>query len=389
MPVMPLLKLISVLLACQFIALLPLSASGSELLVQPTPDNGLQPRLIVDTGGSVHLLYFRKRIDRAGAREGNLYYRQFDAGTNSWGNPVKVSSTAFNLQTVSISRAGMAIDGTGRIHVIWYLPREAEYIYARSDSARTAFETQRSMVSEFAEGIDAGADIAAAGNQVAIVWGAGDLSREYERTVFLRLSGDNGESFGPELMAGNSDLGACACCSLASDFNNNGDLRVAYRSAINGSGRHTQLLSLELAGGGIESSLYDVVHELQQWELSSCPLSTNDMASDFGGDLWLVFETAARIVQKNLDSDHAPSLVAEPATRTRQKNPAIAFNHDGQRLIVWGEGISHSRGGVLNMRLFDADGTLLDAGYNETIEIPEFSFPAAALLPNDTFLVLY
>ena len=74
------------------------------------------------------------------------------------------------------------------------------------------------MVSQFGEGIDAGADIAAFGSRVAVVWAAGDLSREFERTVFTRISADNGASFGDELQISNPDLGACACCSLAADF---------------------------------------------------------------------------------------------------------------------------------------------------------------------------
>lgn len=377
------------LLACIVCMILPMAATGVELLVQPTPDGGLQPRMIVDEAGDVHLLYFKKRLNQPQAREGNLFYRQYDAESSGWSNPVKVSSSAFNLQTFSIARAGMAIDGTGRIHVIWYLPKEAQYVYARSDTARTAFESQQSMVSQYAEGIDAGADIAARGDQVAIVWGAGDLSQESARTVFGRVSADNGVSFGPEIMLGDTGLGACACCSLATDFSGSGDLRVAYRSAIEGVGRHMQLLTLQLAQGAVAQASYAAVHELQQWELSSCPLSTNDIAADSQGEQWLVFETAARIVQMNLDRDSQPSLVAEPATATRQKNPAIALNASGQRLVAWGEAISHSRGGKLNIRLFESDGSSIETLYDTAIEITEFSFPAAAPLPNGTFLVLY
>lgn len=361
--------------------------TAAEISVQPTPDGGLQPRIVVDQSGNVHLLYFKRRINRPDAREGNLYYRQYMPDTRQWGIPVKVSSQAYNLQTVSISRADMAVDGDGRVHVVWYLPREVKYFYSRSNADRTSFEPQQSMVSQYTEGLDAGAGIAAAGNQVAIVWGAGDLSREYERTVYARLSVDGGASFGQETMVGDPALGACGCCSLATGFSNDKDLRVAYRSAINGVGRHMQLLTRP--ANPAEPAFYDRVHELQEWEISSCPLSTNQMQLDSDGSQWLVFETAARIVQKNMDVDEAPSLVAEPDTNTRQKNPVIAFNQSGQRLIVWGEAISHSRGGSLNMRLLDSQGNSLDTVVADTIEIPNFSFPAVATLPDGSFLVLY
>lgn len=389
LPSMHFSKYLKQLLACIFCMLLPVASTGAELHVQPTPDGGPQPRLIVDATGNVHLLYFKKRLNQPGAREGNLFYRQYDTASSQWGNPVKVSSSAFNLQTFSIARAGMAIDGTGRIHVIWYLPQARQYIYARSDTARTAFAPWLSKVSQYAEGIDAGADIAARGNQVAIVWGAGDLNKESARTVYARVSADNGNSFGGELMLGDTGLGACACCSLATDFSQTGDLRVAYRSAIDGVGRHMQLLTLGLDQGAVARSSYAAVHELQQWELSSCPLSTNDIVADSEGDQWLVFETAARIVQMNLDGHSPPGLVAEPAANTRQKNPAIAINSAGHRLVVWGEAISHSRGGKMNMRMFDAAGASIEIDYDTELEITEFSFPAAAPLPNNTFLILY
>ena len=375
--------------AFALLSLLGAVGAAAAVLVQSTPDDGLQPRLTVDQQGGIHLLYFKKRLDRPDAREGNLYYRQYLADEDRFSLPVKVSSQAYNLQTVSISRASIAVDAAGRVHVIWYLPRSFEYFYSRSNTERNQFTPQQSMVSEYAIGLDAGADIAALDNRVAIAWGAGDLSREFERTVFVRLSNDAGESFQPEMPVGNPDLGACACCSLATDFLNQDELFVAYRSAVNGVGRHTQLLTLSIENNEISGSSYAEVSKLQQWELSSCPLSTNDIGIDNNANRWLVFETAARIVQKNLQSEEAPTLVAEPLSATRQKNPAIAFNSAGEHLVVWGEGISHSRGGSLNMRLFGADGQVLDSNFTAEIEIPEFSFPAVANLPNGDFLLLY
>ena len=209
-----------------------------EVFVTSIPDGGLQPRLVTAADGGVHLLYFKKRLSAPSAREGNLYYREYLREERRFGLPIKVSSTAFNLQTFAIARASMAIDGEGRAHVIWYLPRENRYLYARSDVQRLQFEEQRSLVSAYIEGVDAAADVAAEGNQVAIVWGAGALSAEQERTVYARFSDDGGESFGAEQRVGNKDLGACACCSLAAEFDPQVRLSIAYRSAIDGVARH-------------------------------------------------------------------------------------------------------------------------------------------------------
>jgi hypothetical protein len=287
----------------------------------------------------------------------------------------------------------MAIDGEGRAHVIWYLPRKNRYLYARSDAQRLRFEEQRSLVSEYIEGVDAAADVAAEGNQVAIVWGAGALSAEQERTVYARFSDDSGESFGAEQRVGNKDLGACACCSLAAEFDQQGRLSIAYRSAIDGVGRHMQWLtlyaetpSLAKANEALRGD-YSPVQPLQEWEMSSCPLSTNDFALDTKGEPWVAFETAARIIR--LKADGIAAAAQEPATQTRQKNPSIAVAANGDVLTAWGEAISHSKGGALRAQLEDANGAIIEWELDTEITLPNFSFPAAAAIGDNDFLLLW
>ena len=364
-----------------------------EVFVTSIPDGGLQPRLVTAADGGVHLLYFKKRLSAPSAREGNLYYREYLREERHFGLPIKVSSTAFNLQTFAIARASMAIDGEGRAHVIWYLPRENRYLYARSDVQRLQFEEQRSLVSAYIEGVDAAADVAAEGNQVAIVWGAGALSAEQERTVYARFSDDGGESFGAEQRVGNKDLGACACCSLAAEFDPQGRLSIAYRSAIDGVGRHMQWLTLHAETPSLATANealrgdYSPLQPLQEWEMSSCPLSTNDFALDTNGEPWVAFETAARIIR--LKANGTAAAVQEPATQTRQKNPSIAVAANGDVLTAWGEAISHSKGGALRAQLEDANGVIIEWELGTEITLPNFSFPAAAAIGGNDFLLLW
>jgi len=374
---------------CLLLALLLGSFTVAEIRIQETPDGGVQPRLTVDDSGNIHLLYFKKRLSAPSAREGNLYYRQYLPEQNRFGLPVKVSSNAFDIRTFAIARASIAVGGDGRVHVVWYLPRDNQYFYTRSNSERSQFEAQQSVVDVFSEGLDAGADIAALGSQVAIVWGAGALSREYERTVYGRISNDSGATFGDELQMGRKELGACACCSLAINFGDENELAIAYRSAIDGVGRHMQTLTLQFTDKVIQEGQYAELSELQEWELSACPLSTNDITVDAEGNQWLVFETEGRINQLQLGTAEKAMPVAEPFIKTRQKNPAVAINNQGDRLIVWGEAISQTRGGRLNMHLFADDGSDKNAGFTQEVSIPKFSFPAAAVLPSGDFLVLY
>ena len=369
------------------------AVARGEVFVTSIPDGGLQPRLVTAADGGVHLLYFKKRLSAPSAREGNLYYREYLREERRFGLPIKVSSTAFNLQTFAIARASMAIDGEGRAHVIWYLPRENRYLYARSDAQRLRFEEQRSLVSEYIEGVDAAADVAAEGNQVAIVWGAGALSAEQERTVYARFSDDSGESFGAEQRVGNKDLGACACCSLAAEFDQQGRLSIAYRSAIDGVGRHMQWLTLHAETSSLATANealrgdYSPLQPLQEWEMSSCPLSTNDFALDTNGEPWVAFETAARIIR--LKANGTAAAVQEPATQTRQKNPSIAVAANGDVLTAWGEAISHSKGGALRAQLEDANGVIIEWELGTEITLPNFSFPAAAAIGDNDFLLLW
>ena len=360
----------------------------AEIIIQPTPDQGLQPRLSVDDNGNVHLLYFKKRINRPASREGNLYYRSYDHETGQFSLPVKVSSSAFSMQTFSIARASMSITEDGRVHAFWYYPRTSEMIYSRSNPERTMFETQRSMVSVFQEGIDAGGDIASIGSSVALVWGAGKLTEEHQRTMFARFSDDYGKTFGDEVMVSNPDLGACACCSLAADYAGSSDLVIGYRSAIDGVGRHMQVLTLKNINQGITGAFYGEMSELQEWEASFCPLSTNDIGR-VGEQRWLVFETQNRIMRMELMSQNPAYAVGAPFSETRQKNPALAINQIGEQLIVWGEAISHSRGGRLNLKLLNKDGSNAEYSFTENIMINDYSFPAAASLPNNDFMVLH
>jgi len=379
-----------VLVAGLFFMLMAISsASGqSGVEIARTPENGLHPRLLQDVEGNVHLLYFRKRGNNPRAREGDLFYRQFDAAAFDWGPARRVSSQSFN-HADPIYRANFAVDEEGRVHVVWYESRPSQFYYTRSNTERSAFEPRRAMVTEHLEGIDAGADIAAMGSEVAITWAAGALAREHERTVYARFSKDYGENFSPEIMIGDAALGACACCSLALDFEKPDRFVVAYRSAIDGVGRHMQLLAVETDTDAAINTVYSDLHDLQRWELAACPVSTNDIARDYQQNNWLVFETESRIIQLNLNSVDAPSRVAEPVTRTRQKNPAVAFSSDGYKLIVWGEGVSFTRGGTLNWQLFDASGNPVPADNKAEFAIPDNSAPAVSITPSGSFLILY
>jgi len=82
-------------------------------------------------------------------------------------------------------------------------------------------------------------------------------------------------------------------------------------------------------------------------------------------------------------------VVQEPAIETRQKNPSIAVAASGAVLTAWGEAISHSKGGELRAQLTGEHGDKIDWTLDAQITIPNFSFPAAAAIGDDDFLLLW
>jgi len=366
-----------------------------SVIIQQTPDEGIQPRLINDEKGNIHLLYFR-HDDNLMPKEGNLYYREYDQALNKWSALVRVTTEAFKHND-AIGRANFDIDSKGRIHVVWFVIGEQSqnYFYTRSNIERTRFEQPRALVDDDFTELDAGADITVYGKSVAVVWAAGDLENEAGRAVFTRISRDSGVNFGNKQRVSSPDYGACACCGLATEYINNRKLAVAFRSAINGNGRHMQILSAGLNRGIIthRADVYRKLQPLQTWDLSGCPVTTNDFGTDHKKHAWVVFETRGEIIQLNLKDNESISRVSNSPVVSRQKNPAIAFNRMNEKLIAWGEAPGYVSGGLLKMQMFGGNGhsKSMETGMTlpENIRIADYSFPAVSAMRDGTFLVLY
>ena len=374
--------LVTMLVSCTEPELLP------TIEVQRVPENGIQPRIVLDEWGDTHLLYFRAEFPDSGAYLGHLYYTRYDNEKRAWQPSARVSAEPFNYKD-QIYRANFTVGGEGRIHVVWFVDRPARFLYTRSDINKGNFETPRLISGAYLDGIDANANIASYNNRVALVWAAGDLMREDQRSVFMLQSQDNGGSFGDPVMIADSALGACACCALSAEFNQAGELLVAYRSAVNNTGRHMQQLIINQNAQGDLQSFYQPVHALSEWEIASCPVSTNDMAREVSGAYWLVYETENQLVKQNLSANSVPQRVSAQASSAREKHPAMAFNADGYQLIAWGEGGGFFSGGSLRLALFDAEGKPADLPAMDDTDIPDRSSVAVMMKPDGNFLVVY
>ncbi|MDO9475268.1 MAG: hypothetical protein Q7L07_01060 [Pseudohongiella sp.] len=364
------------------------TVSSPSIDLQRVPDNGIHPRIIMDEWGDTHLLYFRTQSPESEAYLGHLYYTRYDNNTDSWQAAVQVSSEPFNYKD-PIYRANFAVGGEGRIHIVWYVDRPARFLYARSDINKRLFEPPILIEGSHLEGVDANADIATYNNRVALVWGAGDLMQEDQRSIFMLKSEDYGDSFEDTVMIADAALGACACCALSAEFNQSGELFVAYRSAINNTGRHMQTLIITQNAHGDVQSSYLPVHAKSEWDISSCPVSTNDLVRDVSGDYWLAYETENRLLKMNLSGNTEPEFISALPSSVREKHPAMAFNIEGYQLIAWGEGGGFFSGGSLRRALFDSEGNQVSLPELEALEIPDRSFVAVMVKPDGNFLIVY
>ncbi|HEX3134132.1 MAG TPA: hypothetical protein VHX44_11200, partial [Planctomycetota bacterium] len=190
--------------------------SAAEVAVLKLPSGGLQPQVICDGKGTVHLVYLSG--DPAASE---VFYVQRAVGAVEWSPPLRVNSQPKSAMAMGTVRgAHLALGREGRVQVAWLgsagaQPRPADgstpMLYARLDPGATSFTAQCNLVTT-ATGLDGGGSIAAdATGQVHVVWHAlAGATEEAGRRVFIATSMDDGATFAAEQPAQDAPTGACA-----------------------------------------------------------------------------------------------------------------------------------------------------------------------------------
>ncbi len=172
----------NVLLLSLFLVHPALGTEGVRVKVEilRTANGGIQPQAAIDADGTLHLIYFA-----GAAKGGNVFYVKRDADLSTWSDPIRVNSEKGSARrNGAISHSQLALGKDGRIHVTWFNMRPPKYFYSASRDDGQGFEPQRNLVTEHAEGVEAGASIAADGRgNVYLVWHAGRFDKEDERRV--------------------------------------------------------------------------------------------------------------------------------------------------------------------------------------------------------------
>lgn len=356
--------------------------SAAEVKVIRTPNDGIQPQLVVEASGKQHLIYFK-----GGKQRGNVFCvtRESKGASDAWSESKRVNSEPGSARrNGAISHARLAVDESGRAHVTWFTMRPPNYYYARMNDDGTGFEPQRSLVKRNIHGVEAGAALVTTGSdKVSLIWHAGPFAQVETRGIFMRQSTDGGRTFGVERRIDSAQAGSCPCCGLSAFADAGGRLLVSYRSAEEKIHRDMTLLNSTDGGQSFSNAT------LQKWDIPRCPVATTVFAPGPDGQVAVAWETKGQVYFASTKTPDKP--VSPPVAgygKVRRKNPAIAINGRGETLLAWGEGEGFRAGGKLHWMIFDSSGKPSGQKGQPGV-IPDSSMPATAALLDGSFVLVY
>lgn len=370
----------------------PVSAAEPTSKVERmrTPDGGVQPQAVVDSRGTIHLVYLQ---GKPGASD--VFYRRRAAGEKEWSPAVRVNSQPGSAVAAGTIRGAQFALGKGdRVHVVWNGSMEASprsergalLFYSRLDDTGKAFEPQRD-VSRTTVHLDGGASIAAdpRGN-VYVAWHAAQSKDQGEgaRRLWLTRSGDDGKTFGPEETIWEDPTGACACCSVKIFADQKGAVYVFYRAATERVNRDMVFLASGPGAARFQGGKID------PWVINACPMASESLVEGPDG-VWGAWETEGQVRFARVDGSARKlgTHVSAPGPAAGRKHPFLAVNPAGEVLLVWDEGTGWQRGGALAWQLYDRTGKPLAEKGRAEGAIPVWGLATAVPLPGGRFLVIH
>jgi hypothetical protein len=356
-----------------------------------TPDAGIQPVVATDAQGALHLVFFRGE-----PAAGDLYYAKRDPESGRFSTPIRVNSEPASAIAMGTIRGGqIAIGRDGRVHVAWNgsgkgatknAVGSTPMLYSRSNAEKTGFEPQKNLMKR-TSALDGGGSIAAdSAGRVIVAWhgrtedaGEGETGRQ----LYVARSTDDGASFADEVRALERPTGACACCGTKSLADRDGNAYVLFRAALTSSDRNLYLATSRDGGKSFAGT------SIQPWKIDACPMSSESLAES-NGSVYAAWETAGRVYFARIDPKSGK--VGEPITPAGgigRKHPSIAINAKGEVLLAWTEGTGWQRGGSLAWQVFDRAGKPIGSPGRLEGGIPTWGLPAAASMPDGSFVIVH
>src|SRR4051812_48634909 len=88
--------------------------SGSRVNLRRVPRGGIQPQLVLDEKGTLHLVYYS-----GDAHHGNLFYTRSKDGGTSFAPALPVNQGGSAISAGTIRGAHLALGKEDRVHVAW------------------------------------------------------------------------------------------------------------------------------------------------------------------------------------------------------------------------------------------------------------------------------
>ncbi len=365
--------------------------ASPRVVVSRVPHGGVQPEVVVDRAGVIHLVYLAGTPAAA-----DVFYTHSSDRGGTFATPVRVNSQPGSAIAVGTIRgAQLALDAEGRVHVVWNGSGSAEpkppvragqkagmpLLYARSAPGGARFEPQRNLMTATRH-LDGGSSVAAGPDgAVLVAWHGNAIDGpegEEARRVWLARSVDHGATFSAEVPISPVTTGVCGCCGLRMTASPHG-VDVLYRAAT--AMIHRDVHALHSADGG---RTFDA-QAVDAWEIGACPMSS--MAIVPGQTAIHAWEHDGQVAfRAGSAAATSPAAAAVPAPAERRKHPRLAVDAAGRVLMAWAVGTGWNKGGSVAWQVF-ADGVAL--GRIDTREgLAVWSFPAVVAV-GDGFVVLY
>jgi hypothetical protein len=331
---------------------------GGRVAVVRTPPGTFQPQAVADADGNVHLVVLKGDPGSA-----DIEYTSFPTLPVIGPIPpsIRVNSQPGSAIGVGTIRGvQIALGRDGRLHVVWNGSEQAEpknglggtpLLYTRSNLERTAFESQRNLMTRTSV-LDGGGTVASdtQGN-VHVAWHGSaedDTPGEAGRKLWVVRSTDDGVTFSDERPALETSTGACGCCGVKAMTRPGGGLAVLFRTAESTFDRNLVLATSEDHGARFRLT------PVSPWRIKTCPMSRAATARTAKASL-VAWETENQVSFARLEpSSGRPLKPVTPPGQGQRKHPAIAANEDGEVLLAWTEGTGWKKGGDLVWQIFDA-----------------------------------
>jgi hypothetical protein len=350
------------------------------------PNKGIQPQVVVDGKGVLHLIYFQ-----GDPRHGDIFYVRSDNEGGRFSRPLRVNSEPGDAIAIgNIRGAHLAVGKNGRVHVAWTGsgrrgPSDQGMFYTRLNDEGTAFESQRNVI-ESAKTPEGGSVAADDSGDVYVVWHTLEPETkggEESRRVWVATSIDDGKTFAPEKAVFGRDTGVCGCCGLNTFADRKGNVYVLFRSAARRVQRDTYMLISQDKGSHFRGE------NLHPWKIEACPMSSYSFAE---GPAYVLasWETNGQVYFARIDptTGKTSAPVAAPGESRERKHPVVAGNKQGQILLAWTEGMGWERGGAVAWQVFDKEGKPT-AEKGRAAGVPVWSLVAVFPRKDGGFTIVY